>query len=65
MRVTVEVLDTLIEGEVIGGELLDGVSGQYNLKAEFIVRCDDGVCVSVHGWLADVEILDSAIQWVM
>jgi len=42
MRVLVDGLDTVIEGEVIGGELLDGVGGQFDLEAEFTVRCDDG-----------------------
>ena len=37
MRVLVDGLDTMIEGEVIGGELLDGVSGQYDLEAAFTV----------------------------
>ena len=31
MRVLIDGLDTVIEGEVIGGELLDGVSGQSDL----------------------------------
>ncbi len=65
MRVLVDGLDTVIEGEVIGGELLDGVSGQYDLEAEFTVKCDDGVCFRVHGWLVDVEILDPPAPWVM
>jgi len=43
MRVLVDGLDTVIEGEVIGGELLDGVSGQYDLESAFTVKCDDGV----------------------
>lgn len=65
MRVLVDGLDTVIEGEVIGGELLDGVSGQYDLEAEFTVKCDDGVCFRVHGWLVDVEILNPPAPWVM
>lgn len=55
----------MIEGEVIGGELLDGVSGQYDLECAFTVKSDDGVCFLVHGWLVDVEILDPPAQWVM
>ena len=65
MRVLVDGLDTVIEGEVIGGELLDGVSGQYDLEAAFTVQCDDGACFLVHGWLVDVEIVDPPAQWVM
>ncbi len=42
MRVLVDELDTVIEGGVIGGELLDGVSGQHDLEAAFTVQCYDG-----------------------
>ena len=65
MRVRVDGLDTLIEGEVIGGELLDGQNGQFNLESEFTVRCKDGTCFTVHGWLAEVEILNEPAAWVM
>ncbi len=65
MRVLVDGLDTVIEGEVIGGELLDGVSGQYDLEAAFTVKRDDGSCFLVHGWLVDVEIISPPAQWVM
>ena len=65
MRVLVDGLDTVIEGEVIGGELLDGQSGQFDLESEFTVRCDDGVCFTVHGWLVDVEVLNEPAVWVM
>ncbi len=65
MRVLVDGLDTVIEGEVIGGELLDGVSGQYDLESAFTVKCDDGVCFLVHGWLVDVEILNPLAPRVM
>ena len=65
MRVLVDGLDTVIEGEVIGGELLDGVSGKYDLEAALTVQCDDGACFLVHGWLVDVEIVDPPAQWVM
>ena len=51
MRVLVDGLDTVIEEEVIGGELVDGVSGQYDLEAAFTVQCDDGACFLVQ-WLA-------------
>ena len=65
MRVLIDGLDTVIEGEVIGGELLDGVSGRYDLEAAFTVQCDNGACFLVHGWLVDVEIVDPPAQWVM
>jgi hypothetical protein len=65
MRVLVDGLDTMIEGEVIGGELLDGQSRRFDLEAEFTVRCDDGACFTVHGWLVAVEILNEPPEWVM
>lgn len=65
MRVLVDGLDAVIEGEVIGGELLDGVSGQYDLECAFTIKCDDGVCFLVHGWLVDVEIVDRPALRVM
>jgi hypothetical protein len=65
MRVLVDGLDTVIEGEVIGGELLDGQSGSFDLESEFTVRCDDGACFAVLGWLVDVEILNEPAEWVM
>ncbi len=47
MRVLVETFEDVIEGE-----LLDGVSGGFDLGAEFTVRCDDGsVSGSMAGWL--------------
>jgi hypothetical protein len=33
----------VIEGEIIGGKLMDGVSGEFDLESEFTVRCNDGV----------------------
>ncbi len=65
MRVLVDGLDTVIEGEVIGGELLDGQSGRFDLESEFTVRYDDGTCFTVHGWLVDVEVLNEPAGWVM
>lgn len=35
MRVLVGGLDTVIEGEVVGGELLDSQSGLFDLNLEF------------------------------
>ena len=65
MRVLVDDLDAVIEGEVIGGELLNGVHCEYDLEAAFTVQCDNGACFLVHGWLVDVKILDKPAQWVM
>jgi hypothetical protein len=65
MRVLVDGLDTVIEGEVIGGELLDGVGGKFDLEAEFTVRCDDGACFRSCGWMVEVEIMNDSAQRVM
>ena len=65
MRVLIDGLEAVIEGEVIGGELLDGVNGQFDLGCEFTVRCDDGVCFLIHGWMVEVEVLDNAPGRVM
>ena len=67
MRVLVETVEDVIEGEVIDGLLLDGVSGRFDLDATFTVRCDDGDCIRVHGWLVDVEVLteESLSPWIM
>ncbi len=65
MRVLVDGLDTVIEGEVIGGKLLDDQSGRFDLESEFTVKRDDGACFTVHGWLVDVEVLDEPAEWVM
>ena len=65
MRVLVARLETMIEGEVISGELLDGQSGQFDLQSEFTVRCDNGACFTVHGWLVGVKVLTEPAEWVM
>ena len=65
MRVLVDGLETMIEGEVIGGERLDGQSGRFDLESEFTVRCDNDACFTVHGWLVDVEVLNEPLEWVM
>ncbi len=43
------------------------MSGQFDLGAEFIVRCDDGQCVGIHGWLVEVEVLfeEPVPAWIM
>ena len=59
MRVLCEGVDgSNVEGEVIGGESVDESTGRVDLGATFTVRCDDGVCYTVHGWLVDVELLE-------
>ena len=65
MRVLVDGLETVIEGEVIGGELPDCVSGQFDLEAAFTVRCDDGAYFCIHGWMVMTEILDDTPRRVM
>ena len=65
MRVLIDGLDAVIEGEVIGGELLDGVSGEFDLGCEFTVRRDDGVCFLIHGWMVEVAILAEPAERVM
>ncbi len=42
MRVLVETLDNVIEGEVSGGDLLDAAGGDFDLASIFTVRCHDG-----------------------
>ena len=59
MRVLCEGVDgTNVEGKVIGGESMDESTGMVDLDGTFTVRCDDGACFTVHGWLVDVEILE-------
>lgn len=67
MRVLVETLEDVIEGDIIDGELLDGMSGHFDLGAEFTVRCDDGQCVRIHGWLVEVEVVfeEPVPAWIM
>ena len=67
MRVLVETMDDVIEGDVIDGERLDEVSDTFDLESIFTVRCDDGECVKIHGWLVEVEILpdESPMKWIM
>ena len=65
MRVLVDGLDAVIKGDLIDGKLSDGVAGEFDLNAEFIVRCNDGACLQIHGWLVKVELLTPAPQRVM
>ena len=66
MRVLVETFEDVIEGDVIEGESLDGVSGGFDLEAEVTIRCDDGQCVRIHSWLVEVELLldDPLPAWI-
>jgi len=65
MRVLIDGVDTVIEGEVIGGTPVSDVAGDYDLEDEFTVRCDDGHCFLIHGWMVEVEILTDVPQRVM
>ncbi len=59
MRVLCSTLDgSKLEGEVIGGNPCDEVSGEINLKVIFTVRIDQDVNCFIHGWLVDVVGLD-------
>ncbi len=60
MRVLCSCLDgSELEGEVIGGECWDEVSGEVDLAETFTVRTDKGAVFSVHGWLVDVVVLET------
>ena len=52
MRVLCSTLDgSKLEGEVIGGNPCDEVSGEINLKVIFTVRIDQDVNCFIHGWV--------------
>ena len=53
MRVFVEGLFAVIEGEVIDGEPLNEFSGEYDLDCEYTVRCDNGKCFKIFGWMVE------------
>ncbi len=60
MRVLCSSFDgSELEGEVIGGECCDEVSGEVDLAETFTVRTDQGAVFSVHGWLVDVVVLET------
>ncbi len=66
MRVHCSGLDgSDVEGEVIGGEFYDPDTGQCNLEDTFTVRRADGVTFEVHGWLADVTIMEENQRLMM
>ena len=59
MRVLCSTLDgSELEGEVIGGDSCDEISGQIDLAEIFNIRTDQNVVFSVHGWLVDVMVLE-------
>ena len=58
MRVLCSTLDgSELEGEVIGGDSYDEVSGEIDLAQIFTVRTDQNAIFCVHGWLVDVVVL--------
>lgn len=58
VRVSCETINgEAVEGEVIGGEPLAEGGAEFDLDSTFTVRCDDGACFQVHGWLVDVTVL--------
>jgi len=63
MRVLSSTLDGYeLEGDVIGGEACDEVSGEINLAEVFTVRTDQNAVFSVHGWLVDVVVVEKIEQ---
>ena len=59
MRILCSTLDgSELEGEVIGGDRCDEVSGEVDLAETFTVQTDEGAVFSVHGWLVDVVVLE-------
>ncbi len=59
MRVLCSTLDgSELEGEVIGGDTCDEISGQIDLAEIFTVRTDQHSVFCVHGWLVDVVVLE-------
>ena len=59
MRVMCSTLDGReLEGEVVGGDRCDEVSGEVDLTETFTVRTDQGAAFFVHGWLVDVVVLE-------
>ena len=59
MRVLCSTLEgNELEGEVIGGDFCDEVSGEVDLAETFTVRTDQGAVFFVHGWLVDIVVLE-------
>lgn len=63
MRVLCSTLEgSELEGEVIGGDHCDEVSGEVDLTDTFTVRTDQDAVFSVHGWLVDVVVLEETAR---
>ena len=59
MRVLCSTLDgSELEGEVIGGDTCDEISGEIDQAEIFTVRTDQNSVFCVHGWLVDVVVLE-------
>jgi len=54
-----------VEGEVIGGEDFDPITGTCDLDPTCTVRCDDGALFEVHGWMVEVEAVEARRVVVM
>lgn len=65
MRVLCSTLDgSELEGEAIGGDYCDEVSGEVDLAEAFTVRTDLGAFFTVHGWLVDVVVLETTERFM-
>jgi hypothetical protein len=58
-RVLCELFAESIEGVVVRRDGSYVPEADLDLDSAFIVRCDDGVCFTVHGWVVDVEIIST------
>jgi hypothetical protein len=54
-----------VEGEVIGGEDFDPITGTCDLDSIFTLRCDDGALFQVHGWMIEVAAVEARRVMVM
>jgi hypothetical protein len=48
-----------VEGEDIGGEDFDPMSGTCDLDSTFTVRCDDGALFQMHSWRVELAAVES------
>ena len=58
-RIVAELYDVVLKGVVVDGVPVDEGSGDFDLKCEFTVRCEDGALCKVQGWAVDVRVLES------
>jgi len=58
-QIVAELYDAVLEGVVVDGIPVDEGSGDFDLKCEFTVRCEDGALFKVQGWAVDVTVLES------